>query len=486
MTISKKLLAVAAAAALTVATAVPALALENEFHGSLRAQFSETNFMNGNVGGFGLRSKATETSGFLGEQRFNLFYTAKANDDLKLVFGVEADTRYGGLNEPIYKGGVNTGNGSANGRDSGVFDADSASLEIKHIYLDFNVPSTGVNLRVGIQPWVDGVQRLFTAADMTGVYATKKFDPLTLKLGWFRFIDNDVNSTVTTGLAVGPGATFGLTHNFTGLNFIGKQTADLITFEGQFAVSKDISVGAAYHNVQRDTATGLFIDSPDRGFELLHMVTLNAAAKLGPAAINPFFAYQFGDAKPGSKIGAFLAGVTSKTNIGFGNINFDAFYMSGDDNGTGDSKDYKIMNGPQTFFTPNNGYFLFRNRNMGNGNNTIDGTDTAHQGRGAIYASVGYDGAMGKLIYCASLGYMGTAEQRVKAAATKESSSLGTEIAAQVGYKMYDNLTAYTNLAYVMLGDGLKSTDANKRVGTFGAADAANPYLVGVSLAYIF
>ena len=36
MTISKKLLAVAAAAALTAATAVPALALENEFHGMYR------------------------------------------------------------------------------------------------------------------------------------------------------------------------------------------------------------------------------------------------------------------------------------------------------------------------------------------------------------------------------------------------------------------------------------------------------------------
>ena len=63
-------------------------------------------------------------------------------------------------------------------------------------------------------------------------------------------------------------------------------------------------------------------------------------------------------------------------------------------------------------------------------------------------------------------------------------STIGTEINAQIGYKLFDNLSISTAAAYAFLGDGLNSTTAAKRVG--GAADADDPYMFNVQLAYVF
>ncbi|RQW77870.1 MAG: porin, partial [Geobacter sp.] len=112
MTISKKLLAVAAAAVLTAATAVPALALENEFHGMYRLFLTQSNFDNSTPAGAGFADNAK--SGFTAVQRARIVYTAKANDDLKLVTHFELDSRFGGqqVNTP---GTGAAGTGPVNG-----------------------------------------------------------------------------------------------------------------------------------------------------------------------------------------------------------------------------------------------------------------------------------------------------------------------------------------------------------------------------------
>src|SRR5690349_13598723 len=143
MTISKKLLAVAAAAMLTAATAVPALALENEFHGMYRVFFDETNFDNGYPAGAGLRSKANEVSGFVVDQRARLMYIAKANDDLKLVTHFELDSRFGGgnfvpNNGTAFGGALGNFGKYSGSNDAGQLDADSVQIEVKNVYLDFN------------------------------------------------------------------------------------------------------------------------------------------------------------------------------------------------------------------------------------------------------------------------------------------------------------------------------------------------------------
>jgi hypothetical protein len=225
------------------------------------------------------------------------------------------------------------------------------------------------------------------------------------------------------------------------------------------------------------------------------MVGLNASVKAGPVAVNPFFAYQFGDAnatattKP--KIAAYLAGLTSKTKVGPGNVNFSAIYLSGDKDGTGDAKDFKNIGQACSYFGAANMWFLVRYP-LGIAEQDSLGTDITAGDRGFMGVFAGYDGTAGKVYYAANVGYAQTAEQRT-IGGVKEDASLGTEVNATVGYKMFDNMTASFNVAYLFLGDGLKSTTANKRIGIgnsttakFGAADASDPYLMNVMLNYTF
>lgn len=480
MTISKKFMAVAAAAALTAATAVPALALENEFHGMYRVYGMESNFNTGNPPGTGFKKDAP--SGFVAYQRARIMYTAKANDDLKMVTHFELDTRFGGqqVNTPAaFTGatGPNGYKGSYNGNDAGALDADSISLETKNAYLDFNIPTTGVNVKVGIHNFTDSYQWVFSFFDGTGVTLTKKFAPLTLKGGWFRLQDLDTNS----GAGVVATAT----------SLPGKRTTDLIFVDGNYAVSKSLSVGASYYNVQRDSAGPGFTNE----FELLHLVGFNADIKAGPVAIKPFLGYEFGDANPTgavkNDISAFLAGFVSKTKVGPGDVNISSFYTSGDKDGTGKAKDFKNLGQATSYFGAANMWLLIRHP-MGIAEQDSLGTDITAGDRGLIGVFAGYAGTAGKVFYSGNVGHMRTAEQRT-IGGVKEAASLGYEINATVGYKMYDNLSASFNTAYLFLGDALSHATANKRIGIgnsttakFGAADADDPYLMNVMLNYAF
>jgi hypothetical protein len=450
MSFKKKIMAVVAVGALTVGTAVPAMALENEFHGMFKFMGIGGNFFNGS----GANLAKDAHSGTFAEQRARINYIAKANDNLKLVTHFELDSRFGGkVNQ--------TGQYYAN--DSGNLDADQITLETKNVYLDFNCPITGTNVKAGIQPWSDSYKSVFLLADMTGVNLTKKFDPLTVSLGWFRFDDNTPGSTAD----------------------VDQLTADLIVLDGKFAVTKDITVGASYYNIQNDTGS-----TSNPGFELLHMVGLNASIKAGPATIDPFFAYQFGEVSATSDLSAFLAGATAKVKVGPGSINAAALYLSGDDNGTGDADDFKIVSvsPPTSYFNAANMWLLVRSGQAINSSTSVLGNDLTVRGRGLAGFFAGYEGTMDKVFYNANVGYAMTAEER-----GSEDSSLGTEINAQVGYKLFDNLSISAAAAYVFLGDGLKKQSGTGLKGISGfapataaAADFDDPYMLNVQLAYVF
>lgn len=454
----KKTVAIAAAAGALAAISVPAMAFENEFHGMYKFMAYETNFFEGNT----LSAAQANTllrkdahSGFFAEQRARLQYIAKASDDLKLVTHFELDTRFGGLQAPGtgYKGTV-TGN------DSGNIDADQLTLETKSIYLDYNCPLTGANVKVGMQPWADSYQSLFLLADMTGAIATKKFGPATGTLGWFRFADRDKAASLA-----GPG----------------KQTADLIVLDGKFAVSKAITVGASYYNVQNDapataavagttTALPIAASASPASFELLHMVGLNADVTVGPANIKPFAAIQFGDlnSAAGTKNKGILLGATSKTKVGPGAVNLSAIYMTGD---TGkQEKSFRTLGANYTYFNAGNMWLLLRNGAAVNSSTSISGNDMTDGGAGMLGVFGGFEATMGKVFYNANIGY--AQDDKVAAGFTKK--GLGTEVNAQVGYKLFDNLSASGAVAYAFLGD------------KFDAKKADDPYAVNLQLSYTF
>ena len=454
MSFQKKLLAFAAVSALSAATAVPAMALENEFHGMFKFMGYQTNALAGGDTRDILLKDAH--SGFFAEQRARIMYIAKANDNLKLVTHFELDTRFGGI-ASAYKG-------TSSGNDSGNLDADQLTLETKNIYLDFNEPNTGANFKVGMQPWADAYGSLFLLADMTGAIATKKVDAFSGQLGWFRFDDNTAANAAT-----GPG----------------QLTADLIVADGKFAINKDITVGATYYNIQNDT--GL---AATANYELLHMIGVNADINVGPANIKPFAAYQFGEQTSAKDISAYMLGAVGKVKAGPGAVNFSGFYLSGDKGGTNNNA-FQTVTAGTTYFNPANMWLLVRPNQAINTSTSLTGNDLTVGGRGAIGVFAGYEGTMGKTFYNANLGYMRAAEAK-----GVEKKSIGTEVNAQVGYKIFDNLTASVAAAYVFLGDGLKETGvaANRLSGyksdntlqALGAADADNPYLFNVQLSYAF
>ena len=276
----KKQLIVLSAAAMVAAAAVPALAFENEFHGMYKMFGYYSNFNDGTTFSAaqanGVLRKDADT-GFFAEQRARLQYIGKANDNLKLVTTFELDTRFGGKREAYL--------GTLSGNDAGNIDADQLTLETKSVYLDFNCPITGANMKVGLQPWADSYQSLFLLADMTGAQATKKFGAVTGNLGWFRFDDN------TTAGAGDPG----------------DLAADLFVVDGKFAINKDMKVGASYYYVNNQSGpaqvtsgtaggtTYLPAASTAASFDNLHMFGLNADLTFGPFNIKPFAAYQFGE-----------------------------------------------------------------------------------------------------------------------------------------------------------------------------------------------
>lgn len=457
MSFKKKTLAALAAGAI-MASAGSALALENEFHGMFRFMGYGGNFFNGASGTL----KDNAHSGTFAEQRARIQYTAKANDDLKLVTHFELDTRFGGKAEAGYLGA---------GNDAGNLDADQLTLETKDVYLDFNCPITKANVKVGLQPWNDAYNSIFLLADMTGVNVTKKFDPLTLSLGWFRFDDDTAKGTAD----------------------VGDLTSDLFVADAKYAINKSISLGASYYYIENDRPATAYTVGIE-GYESLHMIGANASIKAGPATINPFFAYQFGDAVEASdhEISAFLAGATAKVKLGPGNITATTIYLSGDgDINDKDVESFQIVSPSTTnttvtsYFNPANMWLLVRNgAAINSSGNHILGNDLSVGGHGLILATLGYEGTAGKLFYNANVGHARAAEDR------NRDERIGTEINAQVGYKLFDNLTASVAGAYAFLGNGLNGDTAqrlDKNTTTkFGATNADDPYMVNLQLAYAF
>jgi len=435
----KKTAAIVATVGALGAISVPAMALENEFHGMYKFMGYQSNSFNGLTAGL----SDNPGSGFMAEQRARLQYIAKANADFKLVTHFELDSRFGGKSSAYL--------GTASGNDAGNLDADQLTLETKNIYVDFNCPLTGANVKLGLQPWADSYQSLFLLADMTGAYAAKSFGPVKASLGWFRFDDNTADTAT-----------------------VGRRTADLSVLDGKYTISKDLTIGASYYYLNNDSTTAI------PAFTRLHMFGLNADIKVGPATIKPFAALQSGDRTATTDLNGYLLGAVSKIKVGPGAVNLSAIYLSGDSNANKEDSFTAITTGT-TYFVPANMWLLVRSGQAINSSTSILGNDLTVGGRGLIGLFAGYEGTMDKIFYNANIGYAQTAEKRAS-----EKESIGTEINAQIGYKMLENVSVSAAFAYAFLGDGMNSSTTADRIAGFGVKNADDPYAVNLQLSYTF
>jgi hypothetical protein len=460
MKLSKKIAAVAVAGALGVAAVTPAMALENEFSGIYNLRFYLSNVDNGTAAAIvpstTLANKNKANNYF--EQRARVKYTAKASDDLKLVTFFELDSKFGGQGPgAAYKG-------TASGNDAGQLDADSLTLETKNVYLDFNV-GKNFNAKTGVQTLSDKFKGIFISfADVAGINTTTKVGNLALNAGYFRLAEGI--------LATGNSKT-------------GHDQWDLALLDAQFNVSKDVSVGAAYY-LSSDYRTNLPVT--------VHTLGAYGAGKVGALTLSGFAAMQTG--YNNSAVGVkqqksgYAANMGAKLPIGPGTLKAAYLYTSGDD--ARDNRDtswFSIKNGASSLSSYNESGAWLLNRNINI--SSIGSTD-----RSVVYAfgdqrnpgysilSVGYDANITPKVFAnvnAAVGFA-SKNQSVTAAGGKNGSNmLGTEINLETGYKVYDNLTAKIQAAYLILGgyyNGNNSLTPGK--------NAENPYTTRVVLQYAF
>ncbi len=470
----KKTVAIATAVGALAAVSVPAFALENEFHGMYRLRGMMSNYTNSGGGALHAGTAADPAPTMtVFEQRARLQYIAKASDDLKLVTHFEIDSSWG---DTAYNNGRGLGGGMA---------ADTVNLETKNVFLDFNCPLTGANVKAGIQPISDAYKGTFIIDDMGGIIAAKKFGAATATAGFFRLQDYG---------AVTPSATPGVT-----ANPIGRKNLDLYLLDGKFAVSKDLTVGGSYYLVNKD-------DLYNAGY--LHMVGANAAAKFGIITADAFLAYQWGDALDSSKaistttgtrdLSAYAAQVAVKADLGAaGAIRANVLYLTGDNNKDPHNSDAwqsvdsyagAAAGAKQSSASYYDSKMMLLMRNVVN----MD-TDKAlvqfnnNNNRGLTLFTLGYDIKFNdKLAASANVGYAAASKKQGIGAAADVSASIGTEVNAQVDYKMFSNLTASLQLAYVFLGEGMNSTTTTQKRLPGGVANADDPYLTALMLNYTF
>jgi hypothetical protein len=429
----KKLMAVMAVLAF-VASTVPAMALENEFHGMFRAKLFVSNFddsKGATSANAPLPISDEATTKTYMEQRARLLYTAKASDDLKLITHFEIDSRWG---DSAY----------TNGRGAGAgLGADQVNLETKNVYLDFNIPGQPTNFKVGIQPFADAFKGVFVNNDMAGVALTQKMDPLTIGVGFYRWDDE---------VAAAPGP-FNPGH----------ESRDFLVADAKFAVDANTLIGGSYY---------LVTDDRDNDNLLMHMVGVNGTFKFDPMTLDVFAAYQFGDASATTDLSAYGAGAVARMKQGDGTLKATAIFLSGDDQNSSDNEGFQTISsagGGENNFYPADMMILLRNKYEMNTARAVV-YDMANDGDGVAGLFLGYDLSVDKVYGSVNGGYL-------QAAHAPGDDYIGCEINGEIGYKLYDNMTAAFQAAYAVL---------NEDYYLVGGAKIDDPYTTRIMLNYTF
>ncbi|MBQ4132654.1 MAG: outer membrane homotrimeric porin [Desulfovibrionaceae bacterium] len=154
--------------------------------------------------GFGLYDNTSFTKddgeeNFDAKQRFRAQIEVITSESLKGVAQFEiGDTEWGS------GGGATWGGSNVGGSSGGAMGSDGVAVEVRHLYLDWLVPQTDLQVRMGIQPFAlpravgraDGEDGGYILDDdMAGVLFSYNFNENAgINLGWFRPWDGAVGS----------------------------------------------------------------------------------------------------------------------------------------------------------------------------------------------------------------------------------------------------------------------------------------------------
>lgn len=474
----KKTVAIAAAAGAIAAVAVPAMAFENEFHGTYGFNTTFSNFQDGGSGDLTLvNTPHRKKMNNYFEQRARLQYIAKASDDLKLVTHFEIDNRFGvGRNVSTYSPKTGLDTTSTAGTGAGL-DTDSVNLETKHVYLDFNL-GKNFNTKLGLQPYTDTIKGLFITADLPAIMTTTKVGAYKLNLGYSRFDEDIVDGR------------------------LGGQNKDLFIMDNIFAFNKDTKAAFSYYfladyasGATGGMATRLDLVNSDQAL-MLHTFALSGETKVGPATLSGFAAMQAGHQKLVGPNGSSLqmhgwaANVAAKMPVGPGTLKAAGLFTSGDSS-SNNSSSYKgwITSSVNSY---NEGGMMILARNTANNPGSTDRYIRRNVTNIAL-ATVGYDANLTNKVYLnTNLGFAWTPASNkektpgdtLKDNTLKNQNSgdfMGAELNVETGYKVYDNLTLKAQAAYMMLGAAYKDTASNN-----ATKNPENPYTMRLLASFAF
>ncbi|MGQ9670457.1 MAG: hypothetical protein ACUVWY_09850 [Desulfosoma sp.] len=158
-----------------VALAVPAFAVDFKYGGLYRLRWqSNDNVADGN--------DDFDDNGNWFDQRLRMQFTFVASENLQLVTHWEADTLWGR---------ESPGAGRHGGGDIG---ADATNLEMKNVYLEFNIPNTPLRTKLGVQG-ATFLKGWIFADDFSGAVFSTKLDPFKITFGYVAAQNTDVTTT---------------------------------------------------------------------------------------------------------------------------------------------------------------------------------------------------------------------------------------------------------------------------------------------------
>lgn len=447
-----------------------AFAMEHEFNGLIRIKGDFTNFdqAGGNDASVSRTLYRTNPSKsfFYTEQRARLKYTGKFSDDVKLVTQFEIDSRWGDTSQ----GKANLG---ATRNGGGAMETDQVNLETKNVYMDFKMPTMPTKVKAGLMPFDDAYKGVFLATDIAGVMTTTKLENLTINAGWLRGYDN-VNFNGADGTIPKVNATPTGTGSMSGTDNPGRYSLDIGILEAKLAVSKELSVGGSYYLT--------YSNLEKSGYNILNTVGVNAAYNFGIGSVDGFLLFQAGDnptndfGQTGQKVTAFAANVAGKIKAGPGTARGSVLYASGDD-GKGKVSAFQCVNqlgdgnATSTYSSAQMTMLITNTRYAANTDRALINTVTNYN-QGIAGAFLGYDLDIDKTFIKTNLGFASVASdndtfkrKNLKKNDFSNGKYVGSEVNAEVGYKISSNLTASVIAGYVMLGDYYKDTVKNTVTG---------------------
>jgi hypothetical protein len=342
----------------------------------------------------------------------------------------------------------------------------------------------------------------YGAADMAGIFATGKYEPVNWKLGWARFYENNTHNWDDMTLYMGHVSYSPSKELKLGIGVYAIQDA-----AGKVSDSTQLPYGTGFAinpqlNGQTINAASTAMQSAAPNTKMIWTVPVDFAYNASWGALSGFALYQFGTVDFASSrsdldISAFAADLRFDTNLGPGKFFIEGLILSGGDN-SGDeyqsvvtSSDLNASPGGNSFFTRLDYQILMGNPDDINQNTCLIGCAGAvgsqspgNNGRGLWTVGLGYTMKVAeKTTMKLGAGYM-AAMKRLKVpvgSSDVTDTDMGTEFNGNVNYNIMKGLDFGLYAAYAMIGDFFANPSP-----TSGASDPDSVYSLWFRLNYAF